>query len=77
MKFGSQVKGKITINIDKIDKSLNSSVQLKGLANDTDVTLTSLLVNFVSIAIRNGKDPKKIIDNNLENIISMVKKEGT
>lgn len=72
MKFHDQVKGKITINIDKIADNLNSNIQLKGLANDTEVVLTSLLVNFVSFSLRNGKDPRKIIENNLEKIIQMV-----
>ena len=75
MKFHDQVKGKITINIDKINDSLNSNIQLRGLANDPDIALTSLLVNFVSYALRNGKDPQKIISNNLEGIIKMVDKK--
>ncbi len=72
MKFHDEVKGKITINIDKIGTKLNSSINFKGLAKNPDVVLTSLLVNFVSFAINNGKDPKKIISQNLDSLIDMV-----
>lgn len=75
MNFHDKVKGKITINIDKLNDKLNSSISLKGLANDTDVTTTTLLVNFVSFAIKNGKDPKKIISNHLDSIIKAVEEK--
>jgi|GEM_PF-2149261 len=71
MKFHNQVKGKITINIDKVNGKLNSSISFKGLAEDPDVAITSLLINFVSFAIKNGKDPRKIISTNLEPMIKL------
>ena len=71
MKFHNQVKGKITINIDKVNERLNSSMEFKGLAKDPDVVITSLLINFVSFAIKNGKDPQKIINSHLANIIEL------
>ncbi len=74
MKFHDKVKGKIIISIDKIGENLNSDIQLKGLANNVEITLTSLLVNFASFALRNGKDPSKIVDNNLKEIIKMIEK---
>ena len=75
MKFHDNVKGKIIISIDKIGENLNSNIQLKGLANNVEITLTSLLVNFASFALRNDKDPEKIVEDNLKNIIKMIERK--
>ena len=75
MKFHNQVKGKITINIDKVNGRLNSSMEFKGLAKDPDVVITSLLINFVSYAIKNGKDPQKIISSHVTDMIKLFSKD--
>lgn len=72
MKFHDKVTGKIIITVDKIGEKLNSDITTKGLADEPDVVLTTLLVNFVLLAKKNGKDPEKLIENNLKNIISLV-----
>lgn len=72
MKFHDKVTGKIIITVDKIGEKLNSDITTKGLADEPDIVLTTLLVNFVLLAKKNGKDPEKLIENNLKNIISLV-----
>ncbi len=74
--FNERNKGKITIDIDSEEEQLNSSMKRKGLAVKPDIALTTLLINFVSLALEKGKDPKTIIDNNLEALIRKVKGSG-
>lgn len=70
MAFNDTIKGKITITIDKTGESLNSRISAKGLGNNPDVALTTLLYNFVLLALKNDKDPEKLIQKNLQNIVS-------
>lgn len=73
MPFNDKIKGKITITIDKIGENLNSNIATKGLGNNPDVALTTLLYNFVLLALKNEKDPEKLIQNNLQSIVSTLK----
>ena len=66
-------KGKIIIHLEKIGEKVNSSMELKGIAKQKELVLTTLLINFASLSIENDKDPKALIDKHLNSIIDMVR----
>ena len=66
-------KGKIIIHLEKIGEKVNSSMEFKGIAKQKELVLTTLLINFASLSIENGKDPKALIDKHLNSIIDMVR----
>ena len=71
--FTDKNKGKIIINIEKDNLQLNSAMHRSGIAKSNDVVISTLLINFVSFALRNDKDPREIIEKNLDGIIDKVK----
>lgn len=68
-------KGKIIIHIEKDGEKINSSMNYKGIAKTPEIALTSLLVNFVSFCLEKGKNPQKLIDKNLPEIVRSLQKE--
>lgn len=70
--FSEKNKGKITISVEKDNMQLNSSMRCAGIAKEKEVTITTLLFNFVSFAMENDKNPKDIIEKNLDRIIEKV-----
>lgn len=70
--FQEKNKGKIIIQVEKENQKINSTLKCNGIAKTPEVALTTLLINFVSLSIEKGKDPKKLISNHLDEIISMV-----
>ena len=68
-------KGKILINVEKDGEKINSNMIYRGIAKNPEVTLTTLLVNFVSLCLDKGKNPKNLIDKNLQDIINSMRKE--
>ena len=66
-------KGKIIIHLEKIGEKVNSNMELKGIAKQKELVLTTLLINFASLSIENDKDPKTLIDKHLNSIIDMVR----
>ena len=66
-------KGKIIIHLENIGEKVNSSMELKGIAKQKELVLTTLLMNFASLSIENDKDPKALIDKHLNSIIDMVR----
>jgi len=67
-------KGKIIIHIDKENEKINSTMIYKGIAKTPEIALTSLLVNFVSLCLEKGKDPKEIIEKHLSGILQTLEK---
>ncbi len=70
--FDQRNKGKIIIHIENEDGKINSTMEFQGIAKQSEVTLTSLLVNFASLAMKKGKDPKNLIDKHLTGILEML-----
>lgn len=68
-------KGKIIIHVEKEDGKINSTMEYRGITKKSEIALTTLLVNFTSLSIEKGKDPKEIIDKHLAGIIAMIKKK--
>lgn len=69
--FHERNKGKIIIDIENENGKINSKMIHRGIAKTPEIALTSLLVNFVSLSIEKGKDPKKLIDTHLDGIIDL------
>jgi len=70
--FHERNKGRIIIHIEDIDGKLNSNMEYRGIAKKAETALTTLLVNFASLSIEKGKDPKKLIDKHLSSILEMI-----
>lgn len=70
--FEEKNKGKIIIQLDKEMEKINSSMSRTGLAKTTETALTTLLVNFVSLSLEKGKNPKELIDKYLDEIVKML-----
>jgi hypothetical protein len=70
--FQEMNKGKIIIHVEDINGKLNSNMEYRGIAKKTETALSTLLVNFVSLSIEKGKDPKKLFESNLNRILEMI-----
>lgn len=75
MYFDNKNKGKIEIHLEEVEGNLNSEIIRKGIAREHKNALTALLVNFVSLSLKNGKDPKELIDKHLDGILEMLSKK--
>jgi hypothetical protein len=71
--FIEKSKGKIIITVEDDHNRLNSSLVRRGIARKPAVALTTLLINFVSLAIEEGHDPAAIVHDRLDHLIEMVK----
>jgi hypothetical protein len=70
--FEEKNKGKIVIRTESENGKINSRMSREGMAKSTEITLTTLLINFVSLSIEKGKNPKELIDKHLPGIIETV-----
>ena len=68
-------KGKIIIDIENENGKINSKMVNRGIATKTEIALTTLLVNFVSLCIEKGKNPKELIGKHLDEIIGLLESE--
>lgn len=68
-------KGKIIIDIENENGKINSKMVNRGIAKKTEITLTTLLVNFVSLCLEKGKNPKELISQHLDEIIELFEPE--
>lgn len=66
-------KGKIIIKVENTHGKLNSNMEFRGIAKNAETALTTLLVNFVSLSLEKGKDPKKVIDKHFSSILEMLR----
>ena len=66
-------KGKIIIKVDNVHGKLNSMMEFRGIAKNTETALTTLLVNFVSLSLEKGKDPHQVIEKHFDGIVHMLK----
>jgi len=65
-------KGKIIIHVEKLGDKVNSNMELKGIAKQKELVLTTLLINFASFSIENNKDPEELISKHMKRIIDMI-----
>ena len=72
--FEDRNKGKIIIQIENDNGKINSNMEYRGIAKKSEIALTTLLVNFASLSIEKGKNPKELIDKHLGGIVEMLEK---
>jgi hypothetical protein len=72
--FEERNKGKIIIQIENDNGKINSNMEYRGIAKKSEIALTTLLVNFASLSIEKGKNPKELIDKHLGGIVEMLEK---
>ena len=72
--FEERNKGKIIIQIENDNGKINSNMEYRGIAKKSEIALTTLLVNFASLSIEKGKNPKELIDKHLGGIMEMLEK---
>ena len=70
--FDVREKGKIIIQIENENGKINSSLVCRGVAKNTEIALTAMLVNFVSLSVDSGKNPRALIDQHLTGILKML-----
>ena len=70
--FDVREKGKIIIQIENENGKINSSLICRGIAKKTEIALTAMLVNFVSLSVEKGKNPRELIDQHLTGILQML-----
>ena len=75
--FEDRNKGKIIIQIENDNGKINSNMEYRGIAKKSEIALTTLLVNFASLSIEKGKNPKELIDKHLGGIVEMLEKGRT
>jgi len=64
-------KGKIIIDIENENGKINSKMVNRGIAKKSEIALTTLLVNFVSLSLEKGKNPKELISKHLDEIMGL------
>ena len=69
--FHERNKGKIIIDVEIDNGKINSKLVRRGIAKKTEIALTTLLVNFVSLSIENDKDPVQLINKHLNETIKL------
>ena len=74
--FHQKNKGKISIEIEDVQGRVNSSMSRRGIAKKSETAITTLLVNFVSLSIEHGKDPKQLIEKHIDGIIELVNQKN-
>ena len=72
--FEDRNKGKIIIQIENDNGKINSNMEYRGIAIKSEIALTTLLVNFASLSIEKGKNPKELIDKHLGGIVETLEK---
>jgi len=65
-------KGKIIIKVESVKGRLNSNMEFRGIAKNTETALSTLLVNFASLSLEKGKDPQEVINKQFSNILKML-----
>lgn len=70
--FEERNKGKIIIHLENENGKINSNMEYRGIAKKPEIALTTLLVNFASLSLEKGKNPRDIIEKHLTGILQML-----
>lgn len=70
--FEERNKGKIIIHLENENGKINSNMEYRGIAKKPEIALTTLLVNFSSLSLEKGKNPRDIIEKHLTGILQML-----
>jgi hypothetical protein len=78
MLFENPNRGKVIITLYLNENKISSHIQRKGIGTIDKHAIAAVLGSYISLCKEAGKDPRKILDDNLrnlENIISSQRKE--
>jgi len=75
MLFENPNRGKVIITLQLNDNKISSHIQRKGIALDERHAITAVLGTFISMCKQAGKDPRKILDDNLKNLEEIISRQ--
>jgi hypothetical protein len=75
MLFESANRGKVIISLELNDGMLNSHIQRKGIAANDKYAIASVLGTFISMCREAEKDPRKLLDDNLEQLEEIIDRQ--
>ena len=68
MIFENANRGKVIISVQLIEDKLSSYIQRKGIAKEDKYALAAVLGTYISMCREAGRDPRKILDDNLQQL---------
>ncbi|MBS0000292.1 MAG: hypothetical protein KFF73_15025 [Cyclobacteriaceae bacterium] len=72
MLFESTNRGKVIITVELEDGKLTSHIHRKGITKNDKYALASVLGTYISMCREAEKDPKKLLDDNLEQLEEII-----
>ncbi len=72
MLFENANRGKLIISVQLDEDKLSSYVQRKGIAKEDKYALTAVLGTYISMCREAGKDPRKILEDNLQQLEEII-----
>lgn len=75
MLIESSNRGKVIISLQLNEEKISSHMQRKGIAKTDKYAITAVLGTFISMCKEAGKDPRKILENNLQNIEKIISEQ--
>jgi hypothetical protein len=75
MLFENQNRGKVIISLQLDEDKISSHIQRKGIAINDRHALAAVLGTYISMCKQAGKDPRKILDDNLDNLEEKIKRQ--
>jgi hypothetical protein len=75
MIFESENRGKVIISIELNEGKLNSHIQRKGIARNDKYAIGSVLGTFISMCREAEKDPRKVLNDNLDQLEDIIDRQ--
>jgi hypothetical protein len=72
MLFESENRGKVIISVQLSEGKISSHIQRKGIAREDKYAIASVLGTYISMCREAGRDPRKILDDNLQNLEKII-----
>jgi len=72
MLFESANRGKVIISVQLMEDKISSHIQRKGIATEDKHAIAAVLGTYISICREAGKDPRKILDDNLQQLEEII-----
>ena len=77
MLFDSNFRGKIIINLEEKEGLISSHIVRKGIARKDRAALSAVLATYISMCEEAGKDPERIMQQNMENLKKIIRDRET
>lgn len=75
MLFENANRGKVTISLQLTENKISSHVNRKGIANEDKYALAAVLGTYISMCKEAGKDPRKILEDNLQQLGEIIDRQ--